>query len=314
MSRDYLSELEFIGFTARIKRLSDNILYDAKAVYKHLEMDIQPNWHLVFLVLKEHGQLSVTQISKLLGFSHPAVIKIVNKMKDQGYLESHQDSTDQRIQLIQLSDKAITALPKLEKHWELIKQSIQEFVPSEFMEQLTEIETKLNAKSLFERCQLSFKSTDETSVEIVPYEEKYASGFAQLNYDWLEKYFYIEDYDREVLTNPQKHILNPGGYIFIAQVNQQAVGTVALIKRENGSFELSKMAVTEEFQGLKIGRKLMEHCISFAKEIGCPLLFLDSNTLLTPAINLYRKVGFEEIPTPENSPYERCNIRMELPL
>ena len=72
------------------------------------------------------------------------------------------------------------------------------------------------------------------------------------------------------------------------------------------------MAVTNKYQGLRIGQKLMYAAIHFAGQQGIPYLYLDSNTVLTPAITLYKKVGFKEIPVPEDTPYERCNIRMEL--
>ncbi|TNE55930.1 MAG: GNAT family N-acetyltransferase [Bacteroidetes bacterium] len=151
-----------------------------------------------------------------------------------------------------------------------------------------------------------------TKIRIVPFEEQYTKEFTQLNFEWLEKYFYIEEYDREVLTKPQEYILNPGGFIFMALYGDQVVGTVALIKRGDGDYELSKMAVTEQYKGLRIGQKLMYYCINFAGEMGFERVFLDSNRSLTPAIQLYHKVGFKEIPVPEDSPYERCNIRMEL--
>jgi len=94
-------------------------------------------------------------------------------------------------------------------------------------------------------------------------------------------------------------------------VDDEVAGTVALIKRE-GTFELSKMGVKPRFQGFGLGVKLMEKCIDFAKEQGWKRIFLDSNRKLTPAITLYHKMGFEEIPVPDDTPYERCDIRMEL--
>mgnify|MGYP005991127267 CR=1 FL=1 len=151
-------------------------------------------------------------------------------------------------------------------------------------------------------------------VDIIAFNEKYANDFATLNFEWLEKYFYIEDYDREVLTNPKKYILSKGGQILYALIDGEVVGTVALIKRGEGMFELSKMAVTEKYKGLRIGQKLMYACIDYAGQHGCSNLFLDSNRKLEPALNLYRKVGFKEIPVPKDTPYERCNIRMELNL
>ena len=149
-------------------------------------------------------------------------------------------------------------------------------------------------------------------VEIESYKDQHANDFTQLNFEWLEKYFYIEDYDREVLTNPRKYIIDPGGEILFAKVDDQVVGTVAMINRGDGLFELSKMAVTESYKGLRIGQKLMYACIHHAALMGVKTLFLDSNRKLTPAITLYNKVGFREIPVPEDTPYERCDIRMEL--
>lgn len=155
---------------------------------------------------------------------------------------------------------------------------------------------------------------EQLKVTIIDFDEKYTNDFTQLNFEWLEKYFYIEEYDKKVLLNPQKYILDEGGHILFALIDEKAIGTVALIKRDNGVFELSKMAVTEEYQGLRIGQKLMYACIDYAGRVGSKRLFLDSNTKLTPAITLYNKVGFKEIPVPEDTPYERCNIRMELHL
>ena len=151
-------------------------------------------------------------------------------------------------------------------------------------------------------------------VNIQPFEERYAPDFERLNFEWLEKYFRIEEYDRKVLGNPQEFILDKGGYIFFATINNKVVGTVALIKRGKDVYELSKMAVTQVHQGMRIGQKLMYYAINFAGVNGFKTLYLESNTILAPAIRLYEKVGFKETPKPKDSPYERSNIRMVLKL
>ena len=151
-------------------------------------------------------------------------------------------------------------------------------------------------------------------VTIVPFEDQYKEDFGRLNFAWLEKYFYVEEYDKKVLGDPRTYIIDPGGHIYLALIEGKVVGTVALIARGDETFELSKMAVSEEYLGLRIGQKLMYATIHFAAELSASRLFLDSNTILTPAITLYKKVGFREIPVPEDTPYERCNIRMELNL
>ncbi|MBL4754120.1 MAG: GNAT family N-acetyltransferase [Flavobacteriales bacterium] len=155
---------------------------------------------------------------------------------------------------------------------------------------------------------------NSTDIDILPYDPKFSRDFARLNYEWLEKYFIVEDYDAEILLDPQQHIMDPGGEILLAVADGQVVGTTALIVRDADTFELAKMAVTADFQGLRIGQKLMYAAIDYSRRAGKRRIILDSNTKLRPALALYEKVGFREIPYDPNSPYQRCNIRMELML
>jgi len=151
------------------------------------------------------------------------------------------------------------------------------------------------------------------NVEIINYDSKFKSDFKELNMEWLQTYFYVEPHDEEVLNNPESYILDNDGYIFFAKYNKEIIGTVALIN-ESEAYELSKMAITPKYRGLKIGLLLMNHCIEFAKNKGWDRVILYSNRKLTPAINLYFKVGFKEIPLEPDIYYERANIKMELNL
>ena len=148
------------------------------------------------------------------------------------------------------------------------------------------------------------------NIEIINYSDNHKEYFKSLNLAWIEKFFWVEEFDEMLLSYPEKYILNKGGFIYFAQHKEKIVGTVALIKLDNGDFELSKMAVTEDAQGLGIGKLLIEHCISIAKKEKAQKLILYSNTILDTAIYLYRKYGFSEIKL-EDSEYKRSNIKME---
>jgi len=151
------------------------------------------------------------------------------------------------------------------------------------------------------------------TIEIIPFEEKYAQYFYDLNADWLKKYFYIEPYDEKVLSNPKKYVIDPGCFIFFAKYNTEIVGVVSLINQKT-FFELSKMAVSPKYQGFKIGQQLMDFTINFAKEKGWDSITLYSHRSLKAAIQLYKKVGFKEIPVEKDSHYERADIKMLLEL
>ncbi|WP_418603810.1 GNAT family N-acetyltransferase [Hwangdonia sp.] len=150
-------------------------------------------------------------------------------------------------------------------------------------------------------------------IKIIPFDKTYAKDFYELNIEWLKTYFYVEPFDEAVLSHPETHIIDKGGHIFFAKLDNEIVGTVALMPLGNkGLFELTKMAVSPKHRGFKIGQQLMQYCIDFAKSIGLPKLILYSNTKLENAIYIYRKYGFVEIPVEPNSPYKRSNIKMEL--
>ena len=143
------------------------------------------------------------------------------------------------------------------------------------------------------------------------YRPAFQADFARLNYAWIERYFEIEAADRQSLDNPEQKILQPGGHIFMAQMDNQIVGTCALVKAGDAVYELAKMAVAESARGKGIGWLLGRAAIDKAEELGARSIFLESNTILKPAIHLYQKLGFKKV-IRSPSPYNRCNIQMEL--
>jgi len=150
----------------------------------------------------------------------------------------------------------------------------------------------------------------DTLLEIVDYQPSHQPWFERFNRQWIEKYFSMEPLDFEILQHPEEHIIKNGGSIFLASWKGQMAGTVALKFVTEREYELTKMAVDEKFQGKKIGQALADAAISRARVRGAHKIFLYSNTMLGPAISLYTKLGFREIPV--DGPYKRTNIKMEL--
>lgn len=147
-------------------------------------------------------------------------------------------------------------------------------------------------------------------IEIIEFSDEYAEDIKLLNYEWLNKYFKVEKGDEVSLNDPKGQIIDKGGFIFFAKLNDKIIGTASLLKKTEEVFELGKMAVTKNVQGLGVGTLLMEHCLDFARKKGIRKLILYSNTKLSSAIHLYRKYGFTEIVL-EPGLYERANIKME---
>jgi len=152
------------------------------------------------------------------------------------------------------------------------------------------------------------------AVEIIDYAPQYKEVFKQLNLEWIEYYFSVEEIDNAMLSDPEKYYLQPGGYIFFARYCEQIVGTCALLKHQEQGFELSKMGVTRYHRGMGIGKKLVATALQKVKSLGEKGLFLETNSKLLPAMFLYKKFGFREtaFPRGHSQRYQRADTYMVL--
>lgn len=150
-------------------------------------------------------------------------------------------------------------------------------------------------------------------LKIIPYEQQYHLAYKKLSLEWLEKFDLFEEADIPMIENPKATILNKGGFIFLAQYEDTIVGTIALKKVKSSNFELLKLGVNTNYQGLGIGKKLVTHCINFCKTKQAEKIILETNSKLESAIALYKKLGFQEV-TLTNVNYELSDYKMELKL
>ena len=149
-------------------------------------------------------------------------------------------------------------------------------------------------------------------LKIVPFNADYKSAFECLNREWIEEYFVMEEEDLKTLQNPESYVLERGGEIFFAVLNDDVVGTAAMIQTSKGIYELAKMAVSKNLQGLGIGKKLLRRCIDYSIEREATEIFLITNDSLKPALNLYLSCGFVLNEQNDDNRYDRGNTKMNL--
>ncbi len=127
---------------------------------------------------------------------------------------------------------------------------------------------------------------------VVRYQEALREHFARLNRQWIEQYFQVEPADLASFADPHGTFIAGGGEVFFALHDGQVLGTCALRRESEDTYELCKMAVAPEARGLGLGDALMGAVLQFARERAAKKVYLVSNTRLSPAIGLYRKHGF----------------------
>ncbi|GAB4045538.1 bifunctional helix-turn-helix transcriptional regulator/GNAT family N-acetyltransferase [Spirosoma litoris] len=303
---------------SRLRLFTMRISEDAAKIYELYNIAFSPKWFPVFFVLSYAGKRTVTEIADEIGHSQPSVTKIIKEMVAAGIVEANLTSKDKRQNVVGLTQQGTELAEKVK--WqaadvEVAIDGILQQATHNLWEALAEWEFLLDQRSLLERVHEQKKLRESKDVQIIPYQHQHQAQFKSLNEEWISAYFTMEESDYKVLDNPQTHILDKGGKVFVALYQHEPVGVCALIKMDDPvyEYELAKMAVSPKAQGKSIGKRLGEAVIQAARELGASRLYLESNTRLTPAINLYHKLGFQKV-VGRSSPYQRCNIQMELNL
>lgn len=316
---DFFKKTGKMALGSRLRLLTAKITDDAARIYEWYDADFSPKWFPVLFVLSEDGEQTITEIAEMIGHSQPSVTNIVKEMAIANLVKNNLKNEDKRRNVTSLTEKGREVAEKKIKvictDLAIAIDGIIEEANHNLWEAIEEWEFLLEQKSLLKRVQEQKKLRESKDVQIVAYQPGYQSAFSALNKEWIANYFEMEEADYKALDHPQEYILDKGGKIFIALYNGEPLGTCALIKMDDPTYdyELAKMAVSPKAQGKNIGWLLAQTVISTAKELGSRKLYLESNTMLKPAISLYQKLGFQKI-VGRPTPYQRANIQMELDL
>jgi GNAT superfamily N-acetyltransferase len=239
-------------------------------------------------------------------------------MSKNGLLIEKKDKEDGRKNVVSLSKKGKELTEKIKEQYTDVTNAVEAISKNtqhDLWKAIEEWEFLLNRKSLLQYVQEQKKQRESKKVKIVPYKPIYADAFRKFNEEWITAYFKMEEADYKALEHPKEYILDKGGEILTALYDEEPVGVCALIKLDDPvyDYELAKMAVSPTAQGKNVGWLLGQAIVEKAKSLGAKRLYLESNTVLKPAINLYYKLGFKKI-AGRATPYERSNIQMELEL
>ena len=152
MQDDFIKTLDYLGFSTRLKRISDKLILDGRLLYRSLGIEMEPNWFLIFKLLNIYKALTINEITVKLKFSHPSVISIINKMELVGYITSRKSDTDQRKRIIQLSSKGIQKQKEFEVIWDSATEGITNALSGmKAIEFIEELELRFSEKDFKQR-------------------------------------------------------------------------------------------------------------------------------------------------------------------
>lgn len=314
MTYPTLEQRQELALGVLLKRLTDRLYSTIDQVYRDCGVNFQGSWFAPLVSIAANGSQSITGLANEIGLSHPAITHISKQMLEAGLIQESADPADGRRRILSITSAGEDLLRELKPIWTGITETTKDYFARtghDVFAALKAYEKQLDQGDLRADTLAAIQRQRQASVEIIDFQPQLAKDFYQLNVEWLKKYFFIEALDEKILSNPEKEIIQPGGVIIFAQYQQKIVGTCALIATAPGHYEIAKMAVTDQYQGLGIGRKLLNIIIERFHQLKGKQLRLETNHKLETAVNLYRDAGFVLAPPPEGEKvYQRADLYM----
>ena len=205
---------------SRLKRISEALYAGVDTVYRAQGVELPSRCVPILLLLRDNGPMGITELASELGQSHPAVSQLSRTLLDHEVVSEKSDPADERRRLLALSPKGVAQLTRLGAIWQAVVAAVDDLSAGtqvDFLAALTAFDQGLEARGFADRISERLRLRERQAVEIIPFHPRHRDDFKRLNVEWLERYFYVEAIDHEVLSDPEGAILAPGGYIFLAR-------------------------------------------------------------------------------------------------
>jgi DNA-binding MarR family transcriptional regulator len=239
---EYISQLGLVALGSRMRAISDRLYATADEVYRLTGLEIQGRWLPLLRILHDRGPLTVGEVAEAVGQTHSAVSQLADKLVEQGWLQVVADPADKRRRRLSLTERAGTQLRAAKPLWRAIEHLFAQHCREQDIDLLRTLAAfeRVLTPELASGILAQAAANDRSALRIVPFSPNLRAHFYRLNEAWLRKYFYVEEIDHRVLSNPENEILAPGGTILFATLGEDVVGTCALMPEAEGVYELTK--------------------------------------------------------------------------
>ena len=314
MAGDLIVEYERLFLGSRLKRLAETLQGQVINVAEAAGLPIQPSQYPLLATLDVYGPQTIGELTLALQTSQPNVTRTVSRLVEMGLIAVTRVRRDQRHKTISLTAEGRSAIMRSKLLvWPRIDSAVGAMtgaLSGSLFDQITALEQMLADRPLDRRA----LAEPLPALSIREFSDDLAPACHDINAEWIEAMYRMEETDREVLDNPRSHIVDRGGAVmFVEAAGAGIVGTCALQKTGERQFELTKMGVLEAARGCKAGEFLLAAVIERAFAMGADCLYLLSNKKSAAAVHLYEKLGFvhdAETMARFGSRYERCDVAM----
>jgi DNA-binding MarR family transcriptional regulator len=127
---DFFAAIGSLGIASRLKRLSDRLMAETRAVYRAAGVEFEPRWFPVFFLLQQHRKITVMDVAAHIGVPHTYVSQLIKEMRAEALVQFEQNPDDGRSRLVALTPKGMALADTLQPLWSDIRTAVDTIIHS----------------------------------------------------------------------------------------------------------------------------------------------------------------------------------------
>ncbi|MFB5197583.1 GNAT family N-acetyltransferase [Neobacillus sp. KR4-4] len=246
---------------------------------------------------------TATEVRENLGIDRGQMSRILQKFEEDKIIVKKQATDDKRQYLLYLTESGREIFNDLvENANREVGKMIQEISNRDLTKLISSMET---IESIFIK-----DCPSQSEVNIRTFQPGDVGFIAHLHgtlYGNTYKFGPVFEY--YVMKGLTEFMINAdGGELWIAEVDGKIAGSIAITKANDNVAQLRWFILDENYQGIGIGKNLVETAIDFCKKQGYKHVFLWTVSILETALCLYQKYNFRK--TEEKHNYEWTGAKL----
>ena len=244
-----------LAIAAKLQNVLDSLRDAGNLFYQAHDISFETKWFPPIFVLSIVDQLSVTELAKEIGLSHPAAIVLLKEIEKRGLISSVKDSRDERKRNLMLSPKGREMVTELKPYWDSIASTLSDVTanPHNLFIALTEVETRLDEKPLLERL-------NEKAVHILEQSLKKEFTIERCDNSFILNL--AKAIERELFSHPVREEIIPNvtddkKTYYLASANGLPAGCIA-IHFKGDQIVINAIAVLEQYRYNGVAKHLIQ--------------------------------------------------------
>ncbi|MEM9361750.1 MAG: GNAT family N-acetyltransferase [Bacteroidota bacterium] len=303
-----LEDLGYLSVGSQMRRIYEKLQSEGDSIYKAVDIKFKSSWFPIYYTLsKTNRALTVLELTNSISYSRITVKNVVRELQKIGYVDVIPHPTDNRSKLIQLSEKGKKIEPELQLIWSTFYNQLKNlFGESDFLNQLTKINQKLNSSSLKKKVLKEYYGYTVRNAEESEFErigellvEVYAALPGFPNTQEQPKYYEMlksvgkltQNKNVELLTAVSEQGTIGGAVVYFNDMIDYGSGGTATQEKNACGFRL--LGVDSNTRGLGVGKLLTEYCIAKGKKSDSKTMVIHTTKTMKNAWEMYEKLGFK---------------------